>query len=55
MARRGSSFARNYSTRETFETTFLEDFIREEQEKVSSEEEGSKCLYVFPLEEVDNF
>ena len=36
-----SAFIRNYSTRNTSETTFPEDFILEEQEKVSFEEEGS--------------
>ena len=43
-------FPRNYSTGNTSETTFLEYFVLEEQEKVSSEEEGSKRLYDVPFE-----
>ena len=55
MARRGSLFARNYSTGNASKTTFLEDFFLKEQEKVSSEEKGSTCVYAIPLEEVDHF
>ena len=39
MAGRGNPFARNYSLGDTSETKFPEDFIRQEQEKVSFEEE----------------
>ena len=49
MASRGSVFARNYFTRNTSENMFPEDFVFEEQENLSSEEEGSKCMYTFPL------
>ena len=54
MVGRGIPFARNYSTEDTSKTTFLDDFIREEQEKVGSEEEGSEHLYVVPFEEVNH-
>ena len=45
MVGRGSLFARNYSTGITSETKFLEDFVVEEQEKGSFEEEGSERFY----------
>ena len=50
MVGRGIPFARNYSTGNTSETLFPKDFILEEQEKVSSEEEGSERLYVVSFE-----
>ena len=53
MADRGNLFTRKYSIGDTSEIKFPEDFIREEQEKVGSEEEGSKCLYIVPFEEVN--
>ena len=49
MAGRGSSLARDYSTRNTSENMFPEYFVFEEQENLSSEEEGSECMYAFPL------
>ena len=41
MDGRGRPFARNYSTGDTSKSTFPEDFILEEQERVRSKEEGS--------------
>ena len=46
IAGRGSSFARNYSTGNTFETAFPKYFVLEEQEMVTSEEECSESLCI---------
>ena len=55
MVGRGNPLVRNYSAGNTPETTFPEDFVLEEKEKVSSQEEFSKCLYGVMFEEFDHF
>ena len=57
MDDRGDPFVRKDSIGTTFETTFLEYFIleNEEQERVSSGEEDSEPLYATPFEQIDYF
>ena len=51
MDGRGNMFTRNYSTSDSSETKFPEDFISEE--RVGSNEEGSECLYLVLFELVN--
>ena len=46
---------RNYSTHNTSQTTFHEDFVLKEQERVGSKEEGLERLYDVLFEQVDHF